>query len=121
MDEPRTELYEKCREKLLSLRQEYLQGMESTSDSLTQRVEGDEGDMAQALEGQHIQIAQREKLMSQVREIDNALSRIDAGTYGICDITEEPIEEKRLLAIPWTKTSLEGAEILEKRSKSFAG
>jgi RNA polymerase-binding transcription factor DksA len=30
-----------------------------------------------------------------------ALRRIERGTYGICEISGEPIEEKRLQAIPW--------------------
>ena len=37
--------------------------------------------------------------LSQVRE---ALQRIDDGTFGICRVDGEPIEEKRLNAIPWT-------------------
>ena len=42
-------------------------------------------------------------------EIEFALSRIENGTYGICEMTEEKIENDRLLAIPWTRLSIEGA------------
>jgi RNA polymerase-binding transcription factor DksA/actin-like ATPase involved in cell morphogenesis len=36
-------------------------------------------------------------------EIDEALRRIDAGTYGVCEITGEPIERERLQMIPYTR------------------
>ena len=36
-----------------------------------------------------------------VREIDAALERIDAGTYGICVNCGEPIPEERLDAVPY--------------------
>lgn len=38
-------------------------------------------------------------------EIDAALDRIRRGTYGICELSGEPIEAERLLAIPWTRYS----------------
>jgi RNA polymerase-binding transcription factor DksA len=47
-------------------------------------------------------------------EILDALHRIDRGTYGICEITGEPIEAERLQAIPWARYSLQGQNELEK-------
>lgn len=35
--------------------------------------------------------------------IDRALARIDAGTYGVCERCGEPIEGRRLEAVPWTR------------------
>jgi len=42
-------------------------------------------------------------------EINEALARINDGTYGICALTGGPIGKNRLDATPWTKLSLEGA------------
>ncbi|MBC7456940.1 MAG: TraR/DksA family transcriptional regulator, partial [Bdellovibrionaceae bacterium] len=53
----------------------------------------------------------------QLMEIDYALSRIENGTYGICEETFEPIEDVRLKAIPWTRYSIEGAEIRESTTR----
>jgi RNA polymerase-binding transcription factor DksA len=39
-------------------------------------------------------------------EIDAALKRIDDGTYGICELTDQPIPWARLVAIPWARFSL---------------
>jgi RNA polymerase-binding transcription factor DksA len=46
-------------------------------------------------------------------EIDAALDRIRAGTYGVCEISGEPIEAERLTAIPWTRYSAAAQRELE--------
>ena len=49
-----------------------------------------------------------------VQEIYEALSRIENGTYGICEGTGEPIPKKRLDGIPWTRYCVKYAEMVEK-------
>ena len=49
-----------------------------------------------------------------VYEIDEAVMRIQRGTYGICELTGKPIERKRLEAIPWTRFSAAAEKELEK-------
>jgi len=49
-----------------------------------------------------------------LREIDEALERIEDGTYGICLGTGQAIGQPRLRAIPWAKYSVEFASLLEK-------
>ena len=49
-----------------------------------------------------------------VREIHEALKRIQDGTYGICEGTGEPIPKIRLKGIPWTRYCLKFAELVEK-------
>lgn len=46
-------------------------------------------------------------------EIDEALRRIVAGTYGICQLTGKPIPRKRLEALPWTRFASEAERQLE--------
>lgn len=48
-------------------------------------------------------------------EIEEAMRRIEAGTYGICELTGKPISGKRLDAIPWARYSLEAEKQLEQR------
>ena len=43
----------------------------------------------------------------QVEEIDRALPKIDAGTYGICEVSGVPIPKERLEAIPWARERVE--------------
>jgi len=47
-------------------------------------------------------------------EIDHALSRIEDGTYGICEGSDEPIPKERLKAIPWARYCVAYASMLEK-------
>ena len=47
-------------------------------------------------------------------EIDAAIKRIHAGTYGVCEITQKPISKDRLLAVPFTRYSAEAQKDLER-------
>jgi RNA polymerase-binding transcription factor DksA len=49
-----------------------------------------------------------------LREIDEAMERIQDGSYGICLGTGKRIKKRRLLAIPWAKFSIEHAKLMEK-------
>lgn len=42
-----------------------------------------------------------------VEEIDHALAKIDAGTYGLCETSDQPIPKERLRAIPWARKRVE--------------
>jgi len=48
-----------------------------------------------------------------LREIDDALGRIEQGTYGICEGTGKPIPKARLEAQPWARYCIEYARMLE--------
>lgn len=51
-------------------------------------------------------------------EIEQALERLDNGTYGKCVVCGEPIPEKRLEAIPWAARCVKDEEQLEQRNLS---
>lgn len=57
---------------------------------------------------------------SLLAQVNAALERIEQGTYGICSNCGQPIEEKRLEAIPWTTLCIKDAELLEKRDDTNA-
>ena len=46
-------------------------------------------------------------------EIEDALHRIETGTYGICEGTGKPISKARLEAQPWARYSVEYAKMVE--------
>lgn len=54
-------------------------------------------------------------------EVAEAIARIENGTYGVCDDTEEPIGFKRLSAQPWTRLSLEAQQDLEDARNNARG
>lgn len=51
-------------------------------------------------------------------EIEAALQRLRAGTYGVCEETGRPIPAERLRALPWTRFCREAAERREQQASS---
>ena len=49
-----------------------------------------------------------------LRDIEDALSRIDAGTYGFCANCDEEINPRRLEAVPWAAMCVKCRELMEK-------
>jgi DnaK suppressor protein len=119
MGEKQNKLFDECKRKLLKTREETLNGLKALNPSLATEMVGDEADLASAHISQTQALNQRDKLLAKIKEIDEALARMENGTYGICEETGENIEEKRLVAIPWTRLSLEGAEVREREQKRY--
>jgi DnaK suppressor protein len=119
MDLNQKKLFENCKMKLIKTREETLNGLKALDPSLATEMVGDEADLASAHISQTQALNQRDKLLHKIKEIDEALARMENGTYGICEETGEHIEEKRLIAIPWTRLSLEGAEVREREQKRY--
>jgi len=66
-------------------------------------VPSDEGDLSQQHHEEWIFLNRNTIDMKLLREISDALLRIDQGHYGICLECEEPISAKRLDAVPWAR------------------
>lgn len=103
---------EHYKRRLLELEQELVErlGREVESARETREDQADVGDLAHAdeLKGQYFTIAQTDSTtLAQVRA---ALARIDDGTFGRCVVDGEPIEEKRLEAVPWTPNCIKHQE-----------
>ena len=52
-------------------------------------------------------------------EIEQAINRIENGSYGTCELTGKLIESDRLNAIPWTRFSMESQQQLEDQGAVF--
>jgi DnaK suppressor protein len=63
----------------------------------------DEGDLSQQHHEEWIFLNRNTIDMKLLREISDALERIQHGTYGVCLECEEPISVKRLDAVPWAR------------------
>lgn len=100
---------------LLKMKQHLLNQMSflKAEFNLVDKSKGDESDQSVAHQEEHSFLITQSRYKFQLMEIDYALSRIENGTYGMCEETLEPIEDVRLRAIPWTRYSIEGAEIQE--------
>jgi len=110
-----------CKERLIATKASLLNRIrENLSDYHSRDRGGDETDMALDTLAENQFLTSQERMRHQLIEIETALAKIERGIYGICEETEEPIETERLLAIPWTRLSVEGAEIREELSKRYA-
>jgi DnaK suppressor protein len=117
----------KQKKRLLALRDAMLDSMNGVAqDNLRSRAEGNEASafgMHQADAGSDAYDRDFAlNLLSQEQdalyEIDEALKRIDAGTYGTCEMSAKPINHERLEAIPFTRYTVECQSQLERQSKA---
>lgn len=117
------DLIEKCKGKLILAKTEILNRVRESRTDLYNSEDakgGDEGDQTLRALAESEFLSMHERLRKQLMEIESALGRIEKGNYGVCEETEEVIEADRLLAIPWTRLSIEGAEIRESLGKKYA-
>ncbi len=114
--------YEGQKSLLLNMKNELLNSIKNKSQE-DLHVDVDEviedGDQAQTYLNQNIQFGLRERELNKLREIESALARIEDGTYGICEETDEPISKKRLQKMPWTRLSIQAAEEVERERQNF--
>ena len=79
----------------------------------------DEIDLASSEYAQSMVFRLRDREKFLLKKIDDALGRIEANTFGICEICEEEISIKRLEARPVTTMCIRCKEEQEKQEKSY--
>jgi len=116
----------KQKEKLLNLRDAMVDSMAGVAqDTLRSRAEGSEASafgMHQADAGsdaydRDFALSLLSQEQDALYEIDQALKRIEVGTYGICEMSGKPIPHARLEAIPFARFTVECQSQLEKQNK----
>jgi len=65
------------------------------------------GDMATITYDRELDDGLEEGVQQTIAEIDAALDRMDAGTYGLCEVCGKPIGAERLAAIPWARLCID--------------
>ena len=80
----------------------------------------DEIDLASSEYTQSMVFRMRDREKFLLKKIDDAVARIEAGTYGVCEICEEDISLKRLEARPVTTMCIRCKEEQEKQEKSYS-
>jgi RNA polymerase-binding transcription factor DksA len=117
----------KQKEKLLQLRDAMVDSMAGVAqDTLRSRAEGSEASafgMHQADAGsdaydRDFALSLLSQEQDALYEIDQALKRIEVGTYGICEMSGKPIPHTRLEAIPFARFTVECQSPLEKQNKA---
>lgn len=80
----------------------------------------DEVDLASSELNQGVALRLRDRDRLLLQKIEIALAKIEAGTYGVCDLCEEPIEAKRLEVRPVAELCIRCKEAQERAEKIYA-
>ena len=107
------------RQKLMRWRADLLREADGTLASLSEGgiLEADITDRASVETDRALELRTRDRARKLISKIDQALLRIELGTYGYCDETDEPIGIKRLEARPIATMSIEAQERHEKMER----
>ena len=109
------------RTKLQSWKDELLQDSSETIRHLQEETtpQPDLADRASTETDRAIELRTRDRERKLISKIDEALRRIEDGTYGYCEETGEPIGVKRLEARPIATLCLEAQERHERRERVY--
>ena len=107
--------------KLVQLKQGILNNAGETTEHLREDtvVVPDPADRATIEEEHALELRTRDRERKLLKKIEQSIARIDAGDYGYCDETGEPIGVGRLLARPTATLSLEAQQRRELKQKMF--
>jgi len=107
--------------KLVQLKNDILANAEGTTEHLREDtvVVPDPADRATIEEEHALELRTRDRERKLLKKIEQSITRIDAGDYGYCDETGEPIGVGRLIARPTATLSLEAQQRRELKQKMF--
>jgi DnaK suppressor protein len=114
------EMLEYFRLKLLCWRAELLEEATETLHALQDGgfTDADIADRASAEMNRNLELRTRDRARKLIAKIDEALIRVENGSYGYCEETHEPISISRLEARPIATLSLEAQERHERMEKT---
>ena len=105
--------YQEVRDHLIDMLEELDDRLGKITDDVKHADKPPEQDFSeQAIEAENDEVldALGNAARDEVEKIKQAISRIDAGTYGICLICGEPIKKERLSALPYANQCIRCAE-----------
>ena len=109
------------RQKLLNWKKSLVDQSEDTLEDLRQGGlnQPDDIDRASLETDKALDLRTKDRARKLISKIDDALSRIESGTYGFCEETGEPIGWERLEARPVATLSIEAQERHERLEKTY--
>ena len=113
-------MLEYFRRKLLKWRAELLEESNETLQSLQEGgiIEPDIADRASIETERALELRTRDRARKLISKIDEALKRVEDGSYGYCEETDEPISVQRLEARPIATLSIEAQERHERMERT---
>ena len=109
------------KQKLLNWKDDILRESRETVSHLQKETENhpDLADRASSETDRSLELRTRDRQRKLISKIDEALRRVEDGSYGYCEETGEPISLKRLDARPIATLSIEAQERHERRERVY--
>jgi DnaK suppressor protein len=108
------------RDLLVGMKRQLLENADLTSEHLRESdLVPDPADRATIEEEHALELRTRDRERKLMKKIDEAIARIDNGSYGWCEETGEPIGIPRLLARPTATLSVEAQQRRELKQKMY--
>jgi DnaK suppressor protein len=115
---------EKQKGRLVDLKEELLRvrrGMEEDERSRSEQegdfTEHDSGDMSREIFNREMDASIGEQVERRLEDIDRALQKIEEGTYGLSDVSGDPIPQGRLEAMPEAVRTVEEQQLFERERR----
>ncbi len=74
-------------------------------------------DVAEGVIEDRVRQSMTERERTELEDVDRALAKMRAGTYGLCEASGQPIPVARLKAVPWARFAITAANLQEQRSR----
>jgi DnaK suppressor protein len=87
----------------------------------TRERSAEDMDEAEANLRQHEALGRAAHDRTRLAFVERALQKIETGTYGVSELSGEPIGYARLSAVPWTRFSIEEQEQVERQARRYRG
>lgn len=111
--------------KILLAKLTEVQGSLKSRDGLTIENVSEETELSRNIADRDLEAVRMNHCSANVKEILDAIARVDAGEYGVCIDCEEAIAPRRLTALPWAKRCIRCQERFDVGSQpgdaSYAG
>lgn len=82
-------------------------------------IKGDDAEVAEKQRVSNAALQELDILKNRLTLVERAIAKMNAGFYGICEETEEPIGYERLMVVPWARYSVHVQEIRERKLREF--
>jgi RNA polymerase-binding protein DksA len=118
MNEEQLEFF---KERLIQQKQDIIESLKETSENLqNQDREADDNDRASLEEERWLELRIREREAKLLSKIDEALARIEDGSYGYCEDTGDEIGLERILVRPTATLSIDAKQRRESIERGFS-
>jgi len=101
------------RERLTSLLSDQQQAVDDQ-----QSVDAGPADSAKDITDRQIDESELANVRAQLEEVDAALQRVEDGTYGVSEVSGEPIPDERLRAVPWARRLVDEQELADNQTRA---